>query len=620
MKKIIISTIALATVSLAGANEKALVAASLPDKAEVKLELRNAKAVKNNEVAKIAVNRMLKENAKMNLAAEAENAVNPLYYYPNGTFFSFFNFEAAGEEYFYPNVAFAPAFADNVWANSTWFLNETGRPSLVKPENASFNWQILGNNDAIVAESDEYDFVDYREASLQKGQGYYSPVLTANDATYQYGQQGSTEFFPQFFEYGGNGDGDPEFMQMLSSEFSQQLGGAAVENLRLGGARPYNTSADDFLTNFTGGAFSYKAAYPADDVELEFYYADEEGGLPQSAIKVIGMCQDFPAPAAPYALSTITVTARVTCDANAKLAFTFCKVEADGIDLENPIHQYTYVFPEPLNDAIVDIEVPVTSSDNIGDELGYATIDSEMMMIITGFTDTAIKAFNPYIAGYVYDRSLATRSNAPIDAYAMIQVGTGDDAKIGFTQTNYIAGFGNDMYATYNSMVMSMNVEYPYVKPFMNLETEEEYDMTADKTMIGLTLEKPDVLMAVLCPGDVENVTIATEEGDELPAWLAYEAASAAEVDGVEAGQKYFYLYFALEGENPQGTCNVVVEYKGQSHTFIVTTDAAGIDNVVAAEKAELDWNAPVYNVMGQKVSQGFKGIAIQNGNKFVVK
>lgn len=54
----------------------------------------------------------------------------------------------------------------------------------------------------------------------------------------------------------------------------------------------------------------------------------------------------------------------------------------------------------------------------------------------------------------------------------------------------------------------------------------------------------------------------------------------------------------------------------------IIQGEVTGIDNVTVggAEKAELDWNAPVYNVMGQKVSKGFTGIAIQNGNKFIVK
>lgn len=56
--------------------------------------------------------------------------------------------------------------------------------------------------------------------------------------------------------------------------------------------------------------------------------------------------------------------------------------------------------------------------------------------------------------------------------------------------------------------------------------------------------------------------------------------------------------------------------------TVVITkASEAGIDNIASDVKAtELDWNAPVYNVMGQKVSKGFTGIAIQNGNKFIVK
>lgn len=46
-------------------------------------------------------------------------------------------------------------------------------------------------------------------------------------------------------------------------------------------------------------------------------------------------------------------------------------------------------------------------------------------------------------------------------------------------------------------------------------------------------------------------------------------------------------------------------------------TNGAGISNAVA-EKANV--NAPIYNLAGQRVNANFKGIAIQNGKKFVVK
>ena len=34
----------------------------------------------------------------------------------------------------------------------------------------------------------------------------------------------------------------------------------------------------------------------------------------------------------------------------------------------------------------------------------------------------------------------------------------------------------------------------------------------------------------------------------------------------------------------------------------------------------DLDANAPIYNIQGQRVSKGFKGICIQGGKKFIVK
>ncbi len=76
------------------------------------------------------------------------------------------------------------------------------------------------------------------------------------------------------------------------------------------------------------------------------------------------------------------------------------------------------------------------------------------------------------------------------------------------------------------------------------------------------------------------------------------------------------------EGEGDAATKKVVsYTFTGEEPDTSVLLQGAGIDNIATDVKAaELDWNAPVYNVMGQKVSKNFKGIAIQNGAKFVVK
>ena len=46
----------------------------------------------------------------------------------------------------------------------------------------------------------------------------------------------------------------------------------------------------------------------------------------------------------------------------------------------------------------------------------------------------------------------------------------------------------------------------------------------------------------------------------------------------------------------------------------------AGGSDGIANVKAELDANAPVYNLAGQKVSNDFKGVVIQNGKKMIQK
>lgn len=50
---------------------------------------------------------------------------------------------------------------------------------------------------------------------------------------------------------------------------------------------------------------------------------------------------------------------------------------------------------------------------------------------------------------------------------------------------------------------------------------------------------------------------------------------------------------------------------------FDVTGGQTGINDAVAAKA---DVNAPVYNLAGQRVNANFKGIAIQNGKKFIAK
>lgn len=88
---------------------------------------------------------------------------------------------------------------------------------------------------------------------------------------------------------------------------------------------------------------------------------------------------------------------------------------------------------------------------------------------------------------------------------------------------------------------------------------------------------------------------------------LAAEQATDADVYAalaydVEPGNTYF---FWVSGSKIM-LCGLAFDASG---------DVNGISNVVAPEA---DANAPIYNLAGQRVSSDFKGIAIQNGKKFV--
>lgn len=66
------------------------------------------------------------------------------------------------------------------------------------------------------------------------------------------------------------------------------------------------------------------------------------------------------------------------------------------------------------------------------------------------------------------------------------------------------------------------------------------------------------------------------------------------------------------------GTCKLKRVYLSSLSAADALTVAAGINNV-HAEKA-VNTNAPIYNLAGQKVSNDYKGIVIQNGKKFINK
>lgn len=72
--------------------------------------------------------------------------------------------------------------------------------------------------------------------------------------------------------------------------------------------------------------------------------------------------------------------------------------------------------------------------------------------------------------------------------------------------------------------------------------------------------------------------------------------------------------FIYVPAEAPSLTVIPQLEFTGKNATPVVFGSViTGVDNIAA----EINENAPIYNILGQKVSKDTKGILIQNGKKF---
>ncbi len=89
---------------------------------------------------------------------------------------------------------------------------------------------------------------------------------------------------------------------------------------------------------------------------------------------------------------------------------------------------------------------------------------------------------------------------------------------------------------------------------------------------------------------------------------------------GVIAFPVYEGAYYNVNACGSKITCDGFVFIPGATGlaTIAATKDESTAIKNIAID--ELDTNAPIYNLQGQRVGEGYKGICIQNGKKFIVK
>lgn len=91
---------------------------------------------------------------------------------------------------------------------------------------------------------------------------------------------------------------------------------------------------------------------------------------------------------------------------------------------------------------------------------------------------------------------------------------------------------------------------------------------------------------------------------------------------GVIAFPVYKDAYYNVNACGSKITCDGFVFVPGAEEDPLATIAATKDESTAIKNIAidELDTNAPIYNLQGQRVGEGYKGICIQNGKKFIVK
>ncbi len=181
-------------------------------------------------------------------------------------------------------------------------------------------------------------------------------------------------------------------------------------------------------------------------------------------------------------------------------------------------------------------------------------------------------------------------------------------------------------------------------KPYQKLKiTWEDYENNLDKWNRG----KEGVADSINALVKANKLTLCEKEADGADGNLCSEiknngstllqaAAMVASLSGqpcawstttsnglgVIAFPVYEGAYYNVNACGSKITCDGFVFVPGAEEDPLATIAATKDESTAIKNIAidELDTNAPIYNLQGQRVGEGYKGICIQNGKKFIVK
>ncbi len=558
MKRIVLLTACVMTLSASFA-QKAL------NKQPVNMPLpAMTKSARNlHAPSKIARSLVMQNNVNKNLVSRAEEEASELRYLTPGC-----TFYADGYAYMYQ-----PAYADIAWQN-------------VSSENyTSFSWlyeNILGE----MAESNETHLVAAHAPGIAT-----VPELVSGDVSYQFTFSPDAGPQPYNIMYGWN----PKMYNGLEDR-DLTFYDAWEEGLTATWTDTYcaGSASDADLTG--GNTFDENASADWSD------YLQRRYGMNMTKVQNEGYCLNFPAPAAPYVLRSITFYTFMVSEPEAELKLN---LYANINNTLYKVGEASTIVEEACDFSGAAITFKTTSKDELGLIRNYMVVDYPLVAELTGFRD------NEKITGIIPRLIFETTDIYPyVGNHSATHITTEGDQQlntfINLPQWTYTFQDGTKKVAT--TYLSSFDAYYPFLALF---DENGENMIEGDTLTIRAKGEGETIVYAAQAyEEDTSNWLITDENGENLPSWLSVKTEDENVVEG-ENQYTITRLYINVDPiEEGTRSATVVVDAGGEgvaTRTFIVSQDKNDTTGITEVDGANNGIEA-VYSLDGRKLSSGNMG------------
>ncbi|MBP3472188.1 MAG: hypothetical protein J6K41_08150 [Paraprevotella sp.] len=510
---------------------------------------------------------------------KAEDETKDLHYLnPECTFF------ADGYAYMY-----MPAYADILWKNVSEGYADN-----------SYTW-LFNDLEGNASESSVVDLTTSAMAHIGE-----VPALTSGEDSYQYVFNPESGVAPYNIMYGWN----PKMYKGLE-DIDLTFFDAWDETLT---ATWTDTYCAGTATNLDGDK-TFDEAASADWID----YLNRRYGLTMTKVQNVGYGINFPQPASPYVLKTITFNMFLQCEAGAELKLNLYKINSENrLELLNTL---STTVDEACDLTSANLQFNIESEDEDGWMRDYMVVSEPLVAELTGFVDNdKISAIiprivfqgtdvYPYAGSYACthivtegDQNLNSFLDMPQWTYTFTDKNTGaQSTKVG---TNWLSFF--DAY-------------YPFLALF---DATGENLIMDEVVKVNASVEGESVMYLTSSYDELpEDWLITDENGNDVASWVTVKAETKTISDGTDEFESNFITIDVAKADaETSRTATIKVDAGGEGvavRTFVVSQGENSGNAINTVEAAANNAGvAAIYTIEGKKVS------SVDNLNKgvYIVK